>query len=187
MCTGNICRSPMAEAVLRHRFDQAGVSARVSSAGLLYDDVEASKGSVTAMARRGIDLTAHRSRVLKVEHLDSAGLILGMARMHAREAVVLDRGRFGRTFTLKEFVRRAEAVGKRGEESFDHWLGRVAAGRRTVDLLGENPIDDVEDPIGRSDRVYERTAVELSTLIDRMVSLAWALTAKNATASEAQG
>ena len=163
----------MAEALLRHRLDGTGVDAHVSSAGLLYDGVEASTGSVVAMARRQIDLTGHRSRILSAAHLKGTDLVLGMARMHVREAVVLDRTQFGRIFTLKEFVRRAERAGARNDEAFDQWLGHVAAGRRTADLLGEDPVDDIDDPIGGPQRLYERTATEISGLIDRVVALGW--------------
>lgn len=174
----------MAEALLRHRLDEAEVDVRVSSAGLLYDGVAASDGAIVAMARRQIDLTDHRSRILSVAELDGADLVLGMARMHVREAVVLDRKRFPRTFTLKEFVSRGEAVGPRGDEPFENWLGEVAAGRRTVDLLGESPADDVDDPIGGPQRQYERTATELVDLVDRLVALAWTRAPQDAGAGQ---
>ncbi len=173
LCTGNICRSPMAEVLLQARCDAAGIDATVSSAGLLYDGAPASGGAVEAMAGRGLDLSGHRSRILRREHLAAADLVLGMARMHVREAVVLDRARFGRTFTLKELVRRAEATGPRRDGTFDAWLGATGAGRRTVELLGEDPADDVADPIGRPLPFYERTADELSELVDRVVEAVW--------------
>lgn len=164
----------MAEALLRHRLEQAGVDVRVSSAGLLYDGVEPSKGSVVAMAGHDIDVSGHRSRLFTADHLAEADLVLGMARMHVREAAVaMERDRFDRVYTLKEFVRRAESVGPRGDEPFDSWLAGVGAGRRAVDLLGDDDVDDIDDPIGRSQRFYDRTAAEIIDLIDRMVAMAW--------------
>lgn len=111
-------------------------------------------------------------------HVRSADLLIGMAREHVREAVVLDPDAFARTFTLRELVRRGEAVGHRRVEGgrlepFDVWLERVGRGRRTVDLLGHDDSDDVADPMGMSKRVYERTAVELETLVDRLVELSF--------------
>jgi protein-tyrosine phosphatase len=160
----------MAEALLRHRLASAGVPGEVSSAGLWRADELAASGSVKAMAARGLDLSAHRSRLMSRSLLERADLIIGLEREHVREAAVIDPERFGRTFTLKELVRRGEAVG-RATGTLDQWLAAVSAGRRPVDLLGASADDDVADPMGCSDAVFERTAVELSSLIDRLVVL----------------
>lgn len=169
LCSANQCRSPMAEVLLR----RALPGAEVRSAGTLYEGgVPASGGSVRAMAARGLSLDDHRSRRLEREMLDDVDLILGMARHHLRDAVVKDRSVFPKTFTLKELVRRGEAVGPRGpEEPLGAWLARVGAGRQTRDLLGDSPLDDVADPIGRPDAEYERTAVELEDLVARLARL----------------
>ena len=86
--TGNICRSPAAEALLRHRTEALGVDVRVTSAGLLDDGRRAAEHSVTLMAEQGLDLSRHRSRMLTSDAVRSADLVLGMAREHLREAVV---------------------------------------------------------------------------------------------------
>lgn len=174
LCTGNRCRSPIAEVLLRHRLDQLGVDARVSSAGELPGGVPAEGGSVRAMAARGLDLGSHRSRAFTAKHLDAADLIIAMARRHVREAVLLHPEAWPRTFTLKELVRRGAACGPRlASQSLAEWLAEVHAGRRTADLLGDDPVDDVEDPIGAADHVYEATAAELDELIGRLVDLAF--------------
>src|SRR6476646_1415768 len=82
LCTGNICRSPMAEALLRHRLGDQGVDAHVHSAGLRIVGEPASAHGVDVMADRGLDLTAHRSRTMNRELLEDADLVLGMAREH---------------------------------------------------------------------------------------------------------
>lgn len=176
LCTGNQCRSPMAEALLRDRLARLGIDAVVSSAGLVSDGVPASAGSVKAMAKRGLDIGAHRSRPMTPDDIRAADLIIGMARRHVREAVVLDADAFGRTFTLREIVRRGEGTGRRrtvdGEtEPLSAWLDRLARDRRTSDLLGQDDADDIADPMGMSKRVYERTAVEIEQLVDRLVGL----------------
>lgn len=173
----------MGEVLLRDRLARRGIDARVSSAGLLGDDVPASEGSIRAMTRRGLDLSAHRSRRMTAELVQASDLVLGMAREHVREAVVLVPEALDRTFTLREVVRRAERAGRRrladparpelGLEPFEAWLARVGEGRRPSDLLGTSPDDDVEDPMGMSRRAYERTAVVISDLVDRLVDLAF--------------
>jgi protein-tyrosine phosphatase len=127
------------------------------------------------MEARGLDLGRHRSRAFTAAHLDGADLVIAMARRHVREAVLASPDAWPRTFTLKELVRRGEACGpRRPGQSLAAWLARVHQGRRTNDLLGDDPCDDVEDPIGRHDHVYEATAAELDDLIGRLVELAFA-------------
>ncbi len=176
----------MAEALLRHRLDQLGVDAVVSSAGELPGGVPAEGGSVRAMAARGLDLGRHRSRAFTAEHLGRADLVLGMARRHVREAVLLEPQAWPRTFTLKELVRRGEAAAPRqAGQSLAAWLALVHVGRRTSDLLGDDPLDDIEDPIGARDHVYEATAVELDDLVERLVTLAFAADADPASVGSA--
>ena len=168
----------MAEALIRDRMARLGIAGDVASAGLVSEGVVASEGSVRAMAKRGLDLSAHRSTLLAEDAIATADLVLGMTREHVREAVVLVPDAFERAFTLRELVRRAEATGPRrvdpdgGEEELDAWLRRVGAGRQAVDLMGESEADAVADPIGRSRRVYERTAAEIEDLVDRFLALA---------------
>ena len=174
LCTGNICRSPMAEALLRERLRERHVDATVSSAGLSFDGRAATDEAVAASAPYDIDLTSHRSRVLSGELIARADLVLGMERLHAREAVVLDESALDRTFTLKELVRRARAVGRRGHhESLSEWLRRVAQGRRPIDLLGASLDDDVADPYRRPATVYTACIAELDALVRALVELAW--------------
>ncbi|HMJ75280.1 MAG TPA: hypothetical protein VK507_04875, partial [Iamia sp.] len=183
-CTGNQCRSPMGEALLRDRLDRLGVGARVHSAGLVSEGVPASPNGVRVMAKRGLDLSAHRSQPLTPAAVTGADLIIGMAREHVREAVVLDPDSLGRTFTLRELARRARQTGPRALgadgtlEPFETWLARVGAGRRPADLLGSSTEDDVSDPIGLSKRTYERTAQEIEDLVDTFVAQAFPIPAR---------
>lgn len=165
----------MAEALLRHRLSGLGVDARVASAGILRPGQRASEHGVDILRGRGLDMTAHRSQSMSRDLLRNFDLILAMAREHVREAVVLDPSLWPRTFTLKELVRRGEAVGPRpaGEPLAD-WLARVGQGRRIAELTGASPADDVADPYGGPRPAYERMATELDDLLDRLVSLVFA-------------
>lgn len=144
------------------------------SAGLLDGGQPASAHGVDLLNRRGIDLSAHRSQSMTADLLSGADLVLAMAREHVREAVVAVPEAFPRTFTLKELVRRGEAVGPRPlEQPLERWVAAVHAGRSTRDLLGSSTDDDVPDPIGRPRSAYERMIAELDGLIDHMVRLLW--------------
>ena len=161
--------------LLRHRLAELGVAAQVGSAGLLRSGQPASAHGVELLRERGLDMSEHRSRTMTREMLAASDLVLGMAREHVREAVVLNVDVWPRTFTLKELVRRGEAAGpSRHGESLGEWLSRAAAGRRLADLAGSSPDDDVADPYGGPRSAYERMAVELDGLLDRLVTVAFA-------------
>lgn len=174
VCTANQCRSPMAEVLLRRALATRGVDAEVVSAGSLPGGLQASHGSVRAMAGRGLDLRGHRSRQLAVADLEDADLVLCMARRHAREAVVLHPPAWPRTFTLKELVRRGEAHGaRRPGQPLEDWLGELGEGRTRAGLLSDDPVDDVADPIGGPVAAYEATAALLEDLVERAVDVAF--------------
>ena len=171
----------MAEVLLRHRLEQLGIDATVHSAGRLYDGEQASPGSAAAMAARGLDLGRHRSRLTTPDLLAGADLVLTMERAHVREAVGTNPVAWPKTFTLKELVRRATHVGPRHpEQPLGDWLAALHEGRKTADLMGASPDDDVADPIGGPPELYERTAVEIEALVDRLVDLAFAPAARPA-------
>lgn len=164
----------MAEAFLRHRLEGIGVEATVHSAGLLSDGNPASSDGVEVLAAMGLDTSAHRSRRLSAELLAPSDLVLGMAREHVRESVLLAPDCWPRAFTLKELVRRGEERGARAPgQSFEEWLAKLHAGRSRKDLVGYSPEDDVADPIGRGAGFYRRTADELDDLVRRLVELGW--------------
>ena len=106
VCTGNICRSPMGEALLRHGLIAAGADHPVASAGThAMDGGPATGHGIEVLRDRGIDLTGHLSRHLNAEIVDGADLIVAMTRQH--EAVVgrLDPMARGRTFLAGEVAR----------------------------------------------------------------------------------
>ena len=164
----------MAEAFLRHRLDEIGAAARVHSAGLLDAGRPASADGVHVLEALGLDTSGHRSRRMTAEMVARADLVLCMAREHLREAVLLVPDAWPRSFTLKELVRRGDETGPRAPgQPFDEWLAKLHAGRNRAELVGRSPDDDVADPIGGGRRAHERTATELTELIDRLVELGW--------------
>ena len=89
LCTANVCRSVMAQAMLSARLAGRGVAVPVASAGLLGGGRPPPPEVVSVMAARGIDVAGHRSRVVTADDLAAADLILGLAREHVRHAAVL--------------------------------------------------------------------------------------------------
>jgi protein-tyrosine phosphatase len=174
VCTGNVCRSPLAELVLQQELDKRGVAAEVGSAGLVGDGMAAAPPIIELLVGRGLDARPHRSRLLHTGLLDGVDLVLGMAREHVREVVLTDPAAMDRSFTLKELVRRGRAIGPRpADEALAAWLVRAAEGRRPADILGASEADDIADPIGRRFSVFQRVAAEIERLTADLVDLAW--------------
>jgi protein-tyrosine-phosphatase len=169
-----MCRSPMAEALLRKHLAAQGVDAHVHSAGLLDAGRPATDMAIETLASAGLDLSPHRSRQIEQTMITGADLVLGMAQEHVREVVLLDPDAWPKAFTLKEVVRNAETTGERdAHESIEEWLARVGADRTPTDLLDTSGDDDIADPIGRPAGQYRRTADEIDELLARFVKLAW--------------
>ena len=86
VCTGNLCRSPMAAALLQARLarDEVRRDWQVGSAGVwTVEGQPASAYAIEEMAQRGIDLRTHRSRNVTREMMAEADLVLAMTRNHA--------------------------------------------------------------------------------------------------------
>ncbi len=175
ICTGNICRSPIAEGSLRSALEgRFGAGApSVDSAGTQgWEGAGAQPGSVAAAAERGLDLSGHVARLLTGEMIRGADLILAMAAEHRHFVEILDPGSLSRTFSLKELVRLLDALPTAGPSPDAASLAdRVAEAHelRRGGFAG-NPYDqDVADPLGQPQGVYRAIAWELDTWIDRLV------------------
>jgi len=135
VCTGNVCRSPLAAAMLAERLRALGrTDVDVTSAGTAAAEGEpASEGSYLVALEHGLDLSAHQARLLTRELVEDAGLILCMSEHH---------------------VRRCEDLGGAGRV---HLLGGFA-GRSGDDAI-------VEDPFGGDLREYRGTYDQLDALL----------------------
>jgi len=174
VCTANVVRSPIAAALLEMRAEDAGADVVIESAGLREAQRLLDDGALGVLDGYGVDLRPHRSRRLDATMVAPATLVIGLEREHVREAVLLDPSAWPRTFTLKEIVRRGEAIGNRQPgESIEAWIGRMHADRTQRDLLGSDPIDDIADPYGGPPGGYEEAAEEIDDLVMRLVQLVW--------------
>lgn len=90
ICSGNICRSAMAEVLARKLFQEKGFSrVEVDSGGTLGIVGEpAAAFAVEAACESGCDLSGHRSKALTASQLDEADYLLAMAPEHAREVIL---------------------------------------------------------------------------------------------------
>ncbi len=174
VCTGNICRSPVAEGLLRGALDTrfAKAAPRVSSAGTIgWEGSPATPESVEAAGERGCDITGHAARRLTPEMVDDAELVVAMAREHRAEIAATIPDSTERTFTLKELVRLLERD-PLGSPADPGSLGdrvAVAAAARGQGAPGNPHDEDVVDPLGMPLETYRAIAWELESWCTRLV------------------
>ncbi|EEF58303.1 ribose 5-phosphate isomerase B [Pedosphaera parvula] len=126
VCTGNVCRSPMAEGIFRHIM-KGRRDFQVMSAGIGAIEGQApSHYAVQAVKELGIDISKQRSRMLTSELVQQADYIFGMTHSHVDSVYLLYPQAAEKTFLLREFD-------------------------ETLDVFEK----DISDPIGGSYEVYE--------------------------------
>ncbi len=168
VCTANQCRSPIAAALLSLRL-APDAQITVRSAGLLPGGRPAPAEAITRMGRFGVDLSGHRSRQISSELLADADLVLGMTRRHARTLIADRPDLRGATFTLKDMVRRGDALVPAA--SWLQVLRELAETRPAEALLGRSDADDISDPMGRPAWVWNRVVGQLDELTHQLAAL----------------
>lgn len=180
VCTGNICRSPMAASFL-----QAGLSGLpivVESAGTgAIDGLPATEQTVDlALKFGGHDPAAHASRLLTEEILTDVDLVFAMSREHRSFVVAQSPSLTRRVFTIREFASLATAAGidaivAATQEAGEDPRGRlravaeaVSSARGSIRFLDADL--DVIDPYRRGQAVYEQAAAEIVPAADVVVT-----------------
>lgn len=182
VCTGNVCRSPLAATLLATRL--ADLDVRVTSAGTyglqgeqMTDDT---KRLAAQLAVDPAQVDAHRAAYLTEAHLVAPDLILAMSREHRRRIVELNPARLRSTLTVREFARLAAEVSD--EEIVESAAGgggddsrRLKAALNVViSMRGMTPPptdptdDDIVDPYRRSWETYELTGSQLAPAAEQV-------------------
>lgn len=167
VCTGNICRSPMAEVMLREELRRRGCAdIEVASAGTWAGSGDqAMPEARQTMTARGIDLEDHRSRPLDAEELAGSDLVVVMTSVHARELRDLAHDVGAKVVLIKELV----------EMEVDEPSGPALESRLAALLNGRRPEPrralDLDDPMGLPAFAYERAAGEIAAGVERLADL----------------
>lgn len=168
VCTGNICRSPAAELLLRKALGQTG-DIRTASAGtaaLVGEPVAAPMARL--LRERGVEPGAFTARQLDPAVARSADLVLTMTTEQRAAVVTRVPAAVRRTFTLREFAGLVSIGGTpvRGHPA-DRLGALVAGATRARALRGMSAEeDDIEDPYRRPDDVHARVLARIADAVD---------------------
>lgn len=179
VCTGNICRSPVLEFILRGGFEELGWSDfHVGSAGL-----SAVVGAPIEPVQReflhelGIDSRAFRARQITTDHVRSAQLVLTMTREQRDEVVSRFPSGARKVFTLVEFHKlvtdekfgelRSEIENSSAPSRYRKLVGELARHRTLVRL---SEADDIDDPYRLDDDVQRSITTRLGEVAVGVVS-----------------
>ncbi|MHA7272351.1 arsenate reductase/protein-tyrosine-phosphatase family protein [Arthrobacter sp. TMT4-20] len=174
VCTGNICRSPMAERLLQAGFDeQAPGQFIVESAGtgaLVGNPIDPRVAGMIRLLGGSADHFA--ARQLAPQILQGKDLILTLTREHRSKVVVLDPSMLRRTYTLREFARIYEHLElDETLQANDRWRAAVNQAFRARSVHTANVDEDnVVDPYRRADEVYQQMQVDLAPAIRTLTS-----------------
>ncbi|MEY9951413.1 low molecular weight phosphatase family protein [Leifsonia sp. EB34] len=174
VCTGNICRSAMAERLLAARLPPAtggaGDGVVVRSAGTRAVVGRAISSQTRPRVRAfGGDPDGFVATQLTEATIAGADLVLALTQEHATRVTALDPAAFSRTFTLREFARAVEDFAGEGDPGDPRrWreLTDRAVDARRRGLLPPRADDDIEDPYGRPDEAFDEMARRLVPAID---------------------
>jgi protein-tyrosine phosphatase len=182
VCTGNICRSPMAEQMLIQKAEKNKLPIKVVSAGVMAMTGDPmTPQSADAMTKRGFTPTKHISQDLTPKLLEEADLVLTATLDHRSEIARMLPKSSKYSFTIDEFARLTsflkadpefqEEFKKKPKETRDHYLKRAI--HEAVLLRGMVPTNldpkDVIDPYGESIEVYNQVAEHIDVMLEIIV------------------
>ncbi|MFB1051525.1 low molecular weight protein arginine phosphatase [Paraliobacillus sp. JSM ZJ581] len=186
ICTGNTCRSPMAQALLQQKS-----SVNVQSAGVFASEgAPASEATQTSLSSIGVTCQ-HQSQPVTTELLDWADLILTMTMNHKETLLTNYSQVYDKTYTLKEYVlldgeftweklknayrrleeKRATIVYEKDQMQTEQQMRAFLREEQDeIDRIErEMPNYDIADPFGGNAEVYQETMKEMEKYIDLLI------------------
>lgn len=180
VCTGNTCRSPLAEGLLRIRVHQEGLAAEVRSAGVsAVTGGPISRNSASLLQEAGFK-DSISSLAIQESEVNWADLILTMTMGHKRTVIQRFPSAIEKTFTLKEYAlddaHILQAIEEREQLVTELQLKQALSQAVSVEersrifkLEHAIPDFDISDPFGGSIEIYRQTAEEISGSLDKLV------------------
>lgn len=167
VCTGNLCRSPMAEFLLRRELDRIGEDGWVvESAGIGAEEgAQIHEFAARVLRDEGIDPEQFRSRPVDAALLRSAGIVLTATSRQRAEVVRLAPAVLNRTFTIKEFAALVTSAVDRTADEPDQPADPILTGMPQPEATTKHALEPTKDPRSEEDQSVARR--QLSTLITR--------------------
>lgn len=156
VCTGNTCRSPMAECMFRQKLKEENMNHFVRSAGIMTADLlSASNYAIQTLKKRNLDLSDHKSYAIDEDIVDHADLILAMTNRHKEWLMESFPLKKTCIFTLDEYT-NIDDKDIDDQKIDDH-------------LLTKNSQVDIIDPYGGDLEVYESCANQIEKRLDKLI------------------
>ncbi|MEU8568962.1 low molecular weight phosphatase family protein [Streptomyces pathocidini] len=176
VCTGNICRSPFAERLMRHWLAPLGGTLTLSSAGThAVQGAAMSAGSARLLRELGADEAEFTSRQLTPQLLASVDLVLAMALEHRRKVVDMSPSHLRRAFTLRELAHLAGQLPADAwpSSAADRWynIAQLAAAARSLGDPLSPAAYDVIDPYGQGEEAYVHMAHQVVPAVETLVDV----------------
>jgi protein-tyrosine phosphatase len=148
VCTGNTCRSAMAEGIFRDMLKNKNINnINVSSAGIsAFEGDRANDKAAEALMENNIDISGHKARQLTADMIKNSGLVLTMTKSHKMMILNAFPDEKNKTFTLKEYA--------------------MAVSGENTD--GKNL--DIADPFGMDYNVYKKCMLEIKSELIKIIN-----------------
>ena len=173
VCTGNICRSPAVELLLRRRLDRTVAISSAGTHALVGQPV--SPPMAELLQARGLDVSTFRARALRPDMVEEATLVVTMTVAQRAAVVRMVPAAVRRTFTLLELAQllsTSDGPASTSGEDSPRWaqVPSLAMTERFVHLDSRRSLD-VADPYRKPDRVYRRTLEQVSEALDTICTV----------------